>query len=242
MKNKVDIVYSNKHTEYMALDTETTGLDHEKNSIIELAAIKLDEKLRPDMTTSFRTLVRPFDGCVISPQAIKINKHNWVYDKNSAQWQFAPQCAQAWNNFAEWRRQHFTPYHATVLVGWNIGFDEQFLKAMFKRANMRVWPFHYHKIDCLAVCRYLDIQRGYSRKSYRLESVARTYLGKIAEFQMHTALGDAQMCVKVLHKVQAEIHDFYKGNWKKEAEAKIPAETTTETTTTTTKTGAECKT
>jgi DNA polymerase III epsilon subunit-like protein len=205
--------------QHLAVDLETTGLDPARNSICEIGAIKLgpDLKREPD-APRFHATVRPFEKAVIAPQAIAVNKHTWVNDKDSDAYKKAQTYPAALSSFRQYLETVFGPDPSfVVLVGWNISFDERFLKRLWLRGehgkNTPVptdeglkqvhWPFHWHKIDLLSVCRYLDARAGRTRKSYRLEALTEHYYSHgLAKFAMHTAMGDCEMQLRVLEAVE----------------------------------------
>ncbi|MHC4619102.1 MAG: 3'-5' exonuclease [Planctomycetota bacterium] len=210
---------------YIALDTETTGLDPAKNTIVELAAIALDDKLQPrNEDDVYQTLVKPWEGADIHPRALEVNGHYWCQDPESDAYKKAVSYPAAWNGFLEYMVKHFGPEPKwIIMIGWNPSFDEGFLRAMHARAfdlnmsiddlpspaaayNVETWPFHYHKLDYLSICRYLDIRAGRTRRTYKLERIAGHYFGdamvKMAE---HTALGDTQLAIKTLAAVENDV-------------------------------------
>jgi len=206
--------------QYLAVDLETTGLDPSRNSIIEIGAVPLDEYLnrRPDVEP-FHTYVQPWPDAEVAQQALAVNKQFWVNKPESDEYKRALPYRQAWEAFWSFLYKHYGDNPKfIVLVGWNVSFDEGFLKRMcvWSNVNERVaihddalkkykWPFHWHKIDLLGVCRYLDARKGRPpRKSYRLEALAEHYYSALAKFAAHTAMGDCELQLKVLEAIEKE--------------------------------------
>lgn len=209
-----------KEGQYLAVDLETTGLDPARNSVIEIGAVPLDEYLnrRPNVEP-FHTYVQPWPDAEITQQALAVNKQTWVNHPESEEYKNAPSYPQAWHLLKEYVYKHYGEGSKfVVLVGWNVAFDEGFLKRLcvWSNLNERVvihdddlkkyfWPFHWHKIDLLGVCRYLDARKGRPpRKSYRLESLAEQYYSALAKFAAHTAMGDCELQLKVLEAIENE--------------------------------------
>jgi len=199
---------------YLCVDTETTGLEPEHCAMVEIGAIALNKRLRPleGKSATLNLTLRP-DKRVheIQAKAIQINGHKWVYNENSQEWKDALPYEEAREVFHDFIVSHFPKPKFIVMVGWNVGFDERFLKAMYAyqgESNVSYgWPFHYHKLDLLAICRYLDLRAGRPpRKSYSLEALSKAYFGDgMAKFAAHTAMGDAQMCLKVLEAMENDV-------------------------------------
>lgn len=198
-------------TKYLLLDTETTGLDPDKNALIEVGAQLLTPSLDQVDVEPFHTYVRPGKDDKIDHRALAVNKQTWVNEPESDIYRNkAVTAEQMFKGLNDWLNR-YGGASWVVPVGWNVGFDYDFFKATFRKVHgdepqtgRDPWPFHYHKIDLLGVCRFMDARMGRSRRSYKLEDMARQYYGSISEFAMHTALGDADMCIKVAHAVEAE--------------------------------------
>jgi DNA polymerase III epsilon subunit-like protein len=208
--------------EYLLIDTETTGLDPHEACVLEIGARVLDIKdsdivLRPDVP-AFHTLVRPFEDADIHSVALKVNNHYWCQKLDSPEYKEAKTVEDAWAALMEYLNKYYASPTWIIPVGWNVGFDEAFLKhAMYERIvrTGRVqsileeerWPFHYHKLDLLTICRYIHIKQGRERPgkprtAYKLETMVAHCFSKLGEFAMHTALGDAEMALEVLHAVE----------------------------------------
>jgi DNA polymerase III epsilon subunit-like protein len=66
---------------FCAVDTETTGLDPEKHSIIEICILPLNGDYSINKSiVPFTTQMKPIDGKVIDPEALQVNKIDlaWV--------------------------------------------------------------------------------------------------------------------------------------------------------------------
>lgn len=220
------------HDHYLGIDTETGGLNPRNNALLEIGAVPLNAQFEPrEDVQPFRSLVRPYartvpgsrnyeDPATVTAQAVAINKLTWALDPHCAEYKKAPAEGEVLVNFLYWLRRIYLPQAERGLdkngnlpelpliipVGWNVSFDEGFLQAWFKRCERTAdYPLHYHKVDLQSVCRYLDARAGRVRRSYRLEAMAEYYFGESAKFAMHSAMGDAQMQVRVLRAVENDV-------------------------------------
>lgn len=217
---------------YIAVDSETTGLDPLRTAIIELGATVLDKQLRPldGESTVFHCLIQPPATAKIEPQAIKINGHEWVFNQGSETFKNALAPAAAWEAFVKYLRSQFGPdlKPAPIIVGWNPGFDEGFLRQLYRAYLRRLsvefgvpfeelqarpleghkWPLHHHKIDGIGIARYLDIRNGTARGSYQLAKMRQELcpIGGLAEKYgaSHTALADIFAMLDVLNVMEMQ--------------------------------------
>lgn len=197
---------------YVALDTETGGLEADKNALLEIAVAPLTSRLElVEGVEPFHATIKPYPGSDLHPRALHVNKHFWAKDPNSPEFQAALTEAVAWERLSQYLAKHFkyekvTDQNGIVMVGWNVGFDENFLKAWCARVRNEEhpYPFHYHKLDLMGICRYLDVVNGRKRKYYSLEMMADHYFGGAQKFAMHTAIGDVMMAIAVTDMVRQE--------------------------------------
>jgi DNA polymerase III alpha subunit (gram-positive type) len=199
----------------LALDTETTGLDPEKNSLLEISAIPLDDRLYRKQVEPFHVLIRPRPGCAIDRKAIDINGHEWAFDPKSTRFQEALDYPAALTAFQQYIEQHFGKSASWIVpVGWCPSFDIFHLKGLYSYRDektsaispdalkARGWPFHYHTFDLMTICRYLDVAAGRTRKSYALDKVARELFSGELVKGMHTSAKDVEMMLRVFRTLE----------------------------------------
>jgi DNA polymerase-3 subunit epsilon len=121
------------------IDSETTGLDHTKHEMLEVAAI-LTSPNGLDILDAYEAKLFPIDIGAAEPQALKVNGYSeveWAPEKCTDRGLVAGQLHRMSSN--------------AILVGHNVSFDENFATVFLKSCGMTP-PWHYHKIDtmCLA--------------------------------------------------------------------------------------------
>jgi len=162
------------------LDVETTGLDPTKHEIIEIAIIVEEGG---EIKEIFETKIKPQNLERASPEALEINGYN----KNPKAWDSAP-------NFSEVGHLIAKTLKGCVLVGHNVGFDEEFIKIMMTRNGMRE-RIPYHKIDTVTLVFEHLKPLGLQRVS--LDSI-RDFLGW-SKFGAHTAMKDVEDTRRLFH-------------------------------------------
>lgn len=125
----------------VVIDIETSGVDHQKNAILEIAAITVnyseENKLMP--IGEFACHVTPFEGARLDEDALKITGidpfHPFRFDisEHDALTQLFHFVNQALNA---------TGCRRAVLVGHNAHFDLSFILTAAKRCKFKHTPFH----------------------------------------------------------------------------------------------------
>lgn len=159
------------------IDVETTGLEPVKgDAVCEIGAFKFREDT---LINKFHTLVNP--QMRIPYEASKI--HN-IYDEEVKD---AP-------TFGEIVEELMNFLKNSVICGYNIGFDLEFLNAELKRINYP--PINLPTLDVLGMARKVFPHLG----QYNLAYLAR-YLN-VESLGFHRALDDALVASKIFFKIK----------------------------------------
>lgn len=160
---------------YVILDIETTGLDCNTDSIIEIGMLKIEEG---KIMGEFQVLVRthkeiPPEIAVLTGITQKMLEENGVDAK----------CAiEAAANFAR----------NNLVVGYNLDFDLNFINRMCDEENEE--KFIYRSKDILRM-----VRRKLDLGDYRMETVA-TKCG-VDSTKAHRALEDCRILYKIISKL-----------------------------------------
>ena len=155
----------------VVLDTETTGLNPEKNSLIEIGAIMTDKTLAD--LSEFSAYVKPREFTDISAEAMKVNQIDLKSEefKSSA---LIPEVAI--KSFDGWLKAKSNG-EDLFIAGWNPSFDVRFVRWYYDNMIMK-WPFHYRVLDVQSInAFYQDFEF--------------TDLKSVRSGQKHRALDDA---------------------------------------------------
>jgi DNA polymerase-3 subunit epsilon len=169
----------------LVLDVETTGSDPNLHEIVEVGAVLLDASSLQPMR-SFQSFIRPGQFQNADPRALRIHgltAHNL---------ESAPSAAEAVDKFVEEFGLGCT------FCGWNIAFDTQFLRGLFRRAD-RQGQFDlidYHKIDLWSLLELAWICGLCPQEPKSLTDVCRML--RIERSVVHSALQDALIAAEVL--------------------------------------------
>jgi len=174
------------------LDVETTGLDADKNGIIQLACLMEDTKGK--VIDEFEITIKPFEGCIYDKGAEKIHgKSEKVIAKYTDE-------HEAIHLFIEWLEEQQISRKQFSIAGYNSRFDQDFITAWFGRTKKNYWTFfNYYDIDVFALVKILDLG-GYINKKYckKLEAVCDSFGLK---FDAHDALNDIKATRKLYKKL-----------------------------------------
>jgi len=167
------------------VDLETTGLDLDRNGIIEIGAVfETDGQREPD---DFQALANP-GNVEYNEEAAKI--HNISRETINA----APPLAEVLKQFDE------RCIDNAVISGWNTKFDEAFLYKAYQRYGIP-WRFDYHIFDVWSIYKRLQIIGN-------LPADMHLGLGTVAQYynivrdgeDHHRALNDAEWAWR-LHRL-----------------------------------------
>jgi DNA polymerase-3 subunit epsilon len=173
-------------TRLLVIDTETSGLDPARHSVLALAAVVWDDGR---ITGSFETHVWEPE-MEVDPESLAINQIDlqWLQREGHSP-------AAAVGAFEAFLDKAFpaTKNNEKVrLVGHNLGFDLPFLKALYAKAGCEyARRFSHRSIDTASILGAL-IVAGRLGLPEAGSSAAFTYFGIApATDRRHTALGDA---------------------------------------------------
>lgn len=177
-----------KNKKLAFLDIETTGFDVEKQEIIEIGVIIMNQQngVLGDMVEEFELKIKPEKLENASPEALAINGYNEM------EWMFAMTLEQAMRVVSEKTKD-------CVMVAHNIAFDYSFLAKAFATTGVENKMF-YAKIDTISFA---------FAKLHHLENAPRLNLGSLCEYfginneRAHTALADTRATVEVYRKLLA---------------------------------------
>ena len=163
--------------EFIAFDTETTGLDPEKDRIIQLSAVRFKD-MKPCET--WNTYLNP--GCPLSPEAAAVNgiTEDMVKD--------APAIEEVTSDFLNFIGK-------CPVAGYNVGFDLAFLwcSGIDLIASRRIY-------DAM-LSAYGPFPKG-SLADRKLVTLA-AYYG--IEFRAHDSLGDSIAAGEALLKIADDV-------------------------------------
>lgn len=136
----------------IAFDTETTGLDPAKDEIIAIAMVTLDEHFNE----VGRKAIFAQPDVKVSEEAAKIN--GYVYEE----WEARGAVSQVML-FAEVHEfiRSQKAKKPLIPMGHNVGFDINFLKALFKKNEAKDYGrlMSYHSMDTIGITMFCDLAK-----------------------------------------------------------------------------------
>jgi len=158
------------------IDTETTGLDANKNDIIQIACIPVVNGVRQP---SFMEFGKPMYWQNIQQEAIKV--HGITLDQMEA---FQPQ-EQLLENFINYVRSFGVKFG---VAGHNVGFDKKMLSGLFSRHNRNVDFFQLFNLNVHdTLYRARQLKGKLKTENNKLETLCKHF---DIDIQAHDALSD----------------------------------------------------
>lgn len=171
-------------------DTETTGLDADKNEIIEISFYRMSDNAQKTW------FLKPSNYDSIQSDALRINGHKLEdlqmltkYGKDTYQ-----DPAKAIVEIENWMVDDLGTSEDRVLVGQNPSFDLEFIRKLWARTgNMETFPFGNRPflIDTRQIALYLDIVNNERSQYYNLSSLVEKY--GVKKLKSHTSTTDTIM-------------------------------------------------
>jgi len=175
-------------THKIFMDTETSGLDNQKNQILTIAIVICDDNRNELFAEEFKVAQQPW--AQINKQALEVNginleEHNKTADSEVVVLQKINKVLQTYGLFRP------------MVIGQNVTFDIGFVQAMCKRQFMR-YPFNYHFQDTMVLANALKDVGKIDIPNVKLGTIA-GFFGLDTDF--HRALEDTRMTAQVYYKM-----------------------------------------
>ena len=170
----------------VVVDVETTGVDPNTDTVIQIAACKLNS--RAPQHSAFMTYVRPESP--ISPAA------QAIHGLTERHLDSAPSITEAIRKFNEYVQP------GALLCGHNIAFDAAFIRASYAAAGID-YPFDYHLLDVWSVAFFLLESQGIKLRPLDLSALCEFY--GISRGDTHDALEDALATAAILRRFYASV-------------------------------------
>lgn len=176
----------------IVVDIEASGTEYHKHSIVSIGALDFSIPSK-----RFYEECRIWDGAHIMDEALAVTgfTKEEITDPNKKS---EGEIVKA---FLEWA--HKAEEH--TLVGQNVSFDRDFLKAAAERVHLD-WPLAYRSIDTHTLCYMHMVRRGIKipianrRSALNLDAVL-NYVGIPDEPTPHNALTGALSHAEVAHRL-----------------------------------------
>lgn len=170
---------------WLVVDTETTGLDPKRHSILSFGCVLLHEDLETQLG-AFEVDILPIGE--IDPQALKINKIQISAITHTRE--------SAIQEFLTWLDTVDVIGKTVSLVGHNVPFDQQFLNQLPFDWNTL---FDRRVLDVKVIAAFLQLV-GLDTKSTSLSALVEQFVtdSEIRQLPAHRALNDCQRTLAVL--------------------------------------------
>lgn len=188
-----------------SIDIETTGLDTEKNDLLEIAIVPM----APDFKVSDR--LRPFEAIILPQDPDRYKKDEKILgDETLADvilkghaWHVVADMIELWV-----QKLHLPERKKIIPLGHNYkGFDEKFIRYVMGDAFYES-IFDYHVRDTMQLALYLNDMADFLKEPIPFPKVDLTYVSKclrIDNTRRHRALGDAVATAEVYRKLVTEV-------------------------------------
>lgn len=183
------------------LDVETSGLDPEKNEILQLAATMTDSKFNELGT--FDSFVKP-QKSEMSAEALSINKIDIVKLKDEST------IVTVIAKFIKFCNENIgkdDTLSDIMVAGQNVKFDIAFLNVVFKDFGFKQHPFNYHSLSIDNIYTfYRFILTGKFPKSVSLNEMCKVF--NLETKGLHNARNDINVSIIILKRMISDLQDL----------------------------------
>ena len=195
-------------------DTETSGLDHDRNDVIELCLWRIGD------AESKTWCLKPLSPENIEEEALRINGHLledilWKTPKGRETYRIP---SEVLPEIEMWLMEDGAAAEERVFIGQNPDFDYQFLLSLWRKAGSEDnFPFGYwiegngkkrnqgYIIDTIQLARLIDVCTGKKRARYGLGALVKDF--GVTKSTAHRANGDVKMTKELFEKIIAILKD-----------------------------------
>ena len=179
------------------LDLETTGVNPKQCSIVQLGIMM---EINGVVEKSLCIYVKPFEGCVIEPGVEAI--HDCIPKAQSC----GETYTDVYKNLCKMMEKYVDKYNKKdkfFLVGYNIGFDDSFMREMWRR-NRDVYYgswFWWPAIDVAVLAGQYLMPERHRLENCKLSTLA-AYLNIERVGGAHDALSDIHLTREIYNRVK----------------------------------------
>lgn len=157
----------NRVSKLLWIDTETTGLDAGKCAIWQLAGIV---EVAGEVKEEFDIRICPFEGALVEEGALKLQDGAVSISDGMPEKQAHEQLTRVLNYFVN----KFDRDDKFVLAGYNISFDDPFLRALFVRTGDKYFGsyFAWPKLDVQTLVALYYSEMSFRPPNFKLETIA----------------------------------------------------------------------
>ncbi len=179
------------HKDILIIDVEATGIDYQKNELIELAGVLLDKKTLKEKK-HFESFIKPTKWRNRDPEAMAVNKITWEELSK------APSLKTVIQKFEK------TFGMNVILAPYGTIMDTAMLRIAYKKIKM-TYKYDYHVFDIWPLCfTYMAKKKMLVNKKrfsgFSLNDIANHFKISVPK-NRHTALADCRLEADVLRKL-----------------------------------------
>ena len=183
------------------LDTETTGLDPDKNAVIQIAGVV---EINGEVKEEFNFKCKPLEDDEVELQALDVQK------LTVEELELYPESKPVYEQFSKMLDSYVDRYNKAdkfYMVGQNTKFDYDFLNSWFKKHGDRFLysRINYHLIDIMQMSAMFKLAGLMEIPNLKLETIAKYF--KIP-LDAHKAENDVKATREVFHKYLTSVKDL----------------------------------
>lgn len=177
-------------------DTETTGVDPQKNAIVQLSGMIL---INDEIMESFDIKMQPWNGAEINPKAMEVHG---LTEEDLETFQSHEDGIAEFKRIVHKYVSKFDRNDKFVLAGYNVNFDDGMLRTSFRKCHDIYYGslFAFPKIDAVTYVAE-HFANGLRLKNNKLSTLCEHFN---IEIKAHDAMSDIQATRELYLKLKDE--------------------------------------
>lgn len=181
-------------------DVETTGLDHKRNGLIQMAgSIYYLEGENYEKKEEFNFKIKTFEADEIADQALVVNK---ITREEIALYPDPKQVHSEFNSLLDKYVDRYNKADKLFFVGYNARFDYDFVRSFYEKCNDKYFGsfFFFPPVDVMNYAIVHLMEKRHELPNFKLATVA-DYFGVKPEGDLHDAFVDIEITRLIFEKL-----------------------------------------
>lgn len=182
------------------IGTKTSGLDPDRNAIIEIGGII---RVEDEPSHQFTFYAQPFPDDTVEEAALKVNGYTY---NDIAEFPLPKEAHAEFTQLLSKYVDKCDKRDKFFMYGWNVDFDDRFMRAFFRKCGDKyyssyiLWP----SVNIASLVTLFLREKYFDISGFHLHTVCAYFGIEVDEVRRHTALYDALLTMEVYDRINQQ--------------------------------------